>query len=266
MKTTQFLKNEWKWTFSSLEDRQIYKQSLDKKIIKVSPDVIEEIKNITIEILSIRTEKLLTLIDIDLKENPVAFNILDLDESQAKKKFSRTEFSNIYPVEVYYEWKTWPSNEHAYMYKKFNFEEVRNYFKKNINEFEAIKEDLRERFSKLKSFNNIEFNKIFTIKNLESLYSDDRINWYFIKVLSKKIEELNLRIPEWEDIKLEILVWLNIEKYDQKHFRDKLNETKWMKMVEWNDWGDVFWWVDTNMKEWLNYLWRTLELIRDNEI
>jgi len=39
-----------------------------------------------------------------------------------------------------------------------------------------------------------------------------------------------------------------------------------MKMVEWNDWWDVFWGVDTNMREWLNYLWRTLELIRDNEI
>lgn len=266
MNTTQFLKNDWKWTFSSLENREIYKQTLTNKIIKVTPETIEKIKNITSWILNIRTEELLKLIENDLEKNSDAFEILDLGDLEAKKKFSKTEFSNIYPVEVYYEWKTWPSNEHAYMYKKFNFEEIKNYFNKNEAEFNDIKEDLRERFSKLKSFTNIEFDTIFTIDNIENLYSDDKINWYFVKVLSKKFEELNLRIPEWEEIKLEILVWLNIEKYDQKYFRNKLNETKWMKMVEWNDWGDVFWGVDTNMREWLNYLWRTLELIRDNEI
>jgi len=202
MNTTEFLQNQWKWVFSDLENRIIYKKQSDNQIIKIDTEIIEDIKNITSDILKQRTDHLLKLIENDLEENPNAFEILDLDQDKAKKKFSRTEFSNIYPVEVYYEWKTWPSNEHAYMYKKFNFKELREYFSNNLDEFNSIKDELYSRFLKSKWFTEIDYDDIFTIDNIEKLYSDERITWYFLKVLSKKFEELDLRIPEWESIKL----------------------------------------------------------------
>ena len=58
---------------------------------------------------------------------------------------------------------------------------------------------------------------------------------------AKKLgKSLTLR-PDWEDVRLNIMRDLTLQKYKIPYYRDKLLATGDAEIIEGNDWGDTFW-------------------------
>lgn len=73
-------------------------------------------------------------------------------------------------------------------------------------------------------------------------------------------QKLNLR-PDWEDVKVTIMLDLQRQKYRRADLREKLLSTGDAELVEGNTWGDRFWGVCDG--EGLNWLGRLLMRVRD---
>jgi len=68
--------------------------------------------------------------------------------------------------------------------------------------------------------------------------------------------------PDWDDVKLEIMEELVLEKFESKaDLREKLLATQDAEIVEGNTWGDTFWGVCNGVGE--NHLGKILMKIRD---
>lgn len=72
---------------------------------------------------------------------------------------------------------------------------------------------------------------------------------------------LQLR-PDWEEVKLDVMKKLLIEKFEYEHMKEKLLATKGHELVEGNFWGDTFYGVCNGVGQ--NHLGRMLMEIRDN--
>jgi ribA/ribD-fused uncharacterized protein len=71
---------------------------------------------------------------------------------------------------------------------------------------------------------------------------------------------LTLR-PDWDKAKLQIMSWLNHQKYHIPEYRAKLKATGDQNLVEGNTWGDTFWGVCDGVGE--NHLGRIIMKIRE---
>jgi len=69
----------------------------------------------------------------------------------------------------------------------------------------------------------------------------------------------NIR-PDWEQVKLSIMESLVRQKFKHTELRDKLLNTKSIKLVEYNWWGDTFWGVCESKGE--NHLGKILMKVR----
>ena len=79
--------------------------------------------------------------------------------------------------------------------------------------------------------------------------------------------ELDLR-PDWEQIKLEVMLYLVKQKFEHPELRKLLMATKPHELIEGNTWGDTFWGVCVNKEGdpvGLNHLGLILMHIRDSE-
>lgn len=73
-------------------------------------------------------------------------------------------------------------------------------------------------------------------------------------------QKLVLR-PDWEDIKLQVMLDLLMAKFAEVEIQDKLLATGEATLVEGNTWGDTYWGVCKNEGE--NWLGQLLEVVRD---
>lgn len=66
---------------------------------------------------------------------------------------------------------------------------------------------------------------------------------------------------DWFDVSLKIMKDVNVVKYRQPSFRDRLDDTRGYKLEEGNTWGDTFWGTCNGTGE--NHLGKILMEIRD---
>ncbi len=206
-----------------------------------------------------KLQEVLQKIEESITEYPDMSELLENENWNVIWSFAGTEFSNMWRWSIKYRWVKFASTEHGYMYHKFDFDELEKYFQEYPQEFQEVRNKFINKYQE-----RIEgISDDFAINNIKNLYTGEKYWWGFIKNLSKEFEILWLRIDNWDEIKLETLVGLNILKYDIPELRKKLLSTQWKTLIEWNDWWDVYWGIDINEKRGLNYLWRTLMIIRD---
>jgi ribA/ribD-fused uncharacterized protein len=67
--------------------------------------------------------------------------------------------------------------------------------------------------------------------------------------------------PDWEDVKISIMLALLRIKFKNPSLREKLNETDDMELIEGNHWNDTFWGVCNGVGE--NWLGKLLMQVRD---
>jgi ribA/ribD-fused uncharacterized protein len=72
--------------------------------------------------------------------------------------------------------------------------------------------------------------------------------------------KLKLR-PDWDKAKLQIMSWLNHQKYCIPEYKAKLKATGNQNLIEGNTWGDTFWGICDGVGE--NHLGRILMKIRE---
>lgn len=264
MLLNDFLEKDGNWICSDVTSKKLVIIN-DKswEFNEISSGLKDKINFIIDCINKEKVDYVIGLLNNDIQENPDNLQYLELGDEELIGKFAKTYLSNLWPVNIFYKWNTFPSIEHWYMYHKFDFEKVISYFKENPEQFEKIKETFWDKDFLSKSFQDLGLRDDFLIDNIEKLYFDKRTRGGFIKKLSIEFEKLWLRNDDWENVKLETMVWLLIEKFSIKEFRSKLLLTKWKKLVEWNDWWDIYWWIDINSNEWINILWRILMILRD---
>ena len=78
--------------------------------------------------------------------------------------------------------------------------------------------------------------------------------------LAKKRGRRCTLVPDWEDIKVDVMRELLYAKYEEPEIRAKLVATNPRELIEFNDWGDDFWGVCTDAG--LNMLGQLLEEVR----
>ena len=101
----------------------------------------------------------------------------------------------------------------------------------------------------------------------KTLEYEERKPFFQVPVISsaesKKLgRKLSIR-PDWENIKLQIMEDLLIQKFAVPELKEKLLQTGDKLLVEGNWWGDSFWGVDSR-KGGLNHLGKLLMKIRGN--
>lgn len=77
---------------------------------------------------------------------------------------------------------------------------------------------------------------------------------------AKKLGKLVLLRPDWETVKIGIMLDLLTQKFSQEPFRTKLIATGDAQLVESNTWGDIYWGVCNGKGE--NVLGRLLMRVR----
>lgn len=100
----------------------------------------------------------------------------------------------------------------------------------------------------------------FKTTNLEirKKIHDERMNGYEVKALFKNKPFL-IR-PNWNDIRLQIMINVLIRKFENKTLRFKLQNIDDSLLVEHNTWGDTYYGICNGKGE--NYLGRALKYIK----
>lgn len=78
---------------------------------------------------------------------------------------------------------------------------------------------------------------------------------------AKKLGRKVLLKPDWEDIKLQVMLDFLMVKFDEPNVKAKLLATGDAKLIEGNTWGDTYWGQVNGKGE--NWLGLTLEMVRD---
>jgi ribA/ribD-fused uncharacterized protein len=81
-----------------------------------------------------------------------------------------------------------------------------------------------------------------------------------VKRSSRKIEVRS----DWEEIKVEVMKDLLIQKFSNKRYKNMLLNTGLETIQEGNNWGDVFWGVDLETGEGKNMLGKLIMGVREN--
>lgn len=78
---------------------------------------------------------------------------------------------------------------------------------------------------------------------------------------AKRLGRLLIVRPDWEEVKLDVMYHLVTKKFRYPILRDLLLQTGEVKLVEGNNWGDVFWGVSRGRGE--NHLGKILMRVRE---
>lgn len=80
----------------------------------------------------------------------------------------------------------------------------------------------------------------------------------------KESREIRGIHPDWDIIKMDVMFYLLVEKYNKEPYKAWLQKTGSVNIVEGNTWGDVFWGVDLKTGEGQNILGRMIMNIRES--
>ena len=145
----------------------------------------------------------------------------------------RHEFlSNFYPATVHYDGITYPSAEHAYQAAKCHD----NASVIDVRTSATTTTGLELKFA------------------IAAEWSPGKV-----KRMGKK---LPLR-PDWEQVKLDIMLQIVTLKFKDEHLAAMLKRTAPCTLIEGNNWGDTYWGIDV-AKGGLNMLGKVLMHVRDN--
>lgn len=161
-------------------------------------------------------------------------------------KFRWTFLSNFYPCDVVYGDVIYPSTEHAYQWAKYP---------KDI--FSQLNE---EQLSVLNEKLKLKWHSI-TIAPWDDVFNSNAFASWNIKVISTQLDERWYCRPDWNEVKLNVMLTVLLQKFEDPELKKRLAETKWKYLIEWNTWDDVFWGWSNGRGN--NYLWRCLMYIRD---
>ena len=243
-----------KFDLTEIYEIKKYIKFLKKEVKKYleSKDYVNYIK------AKIKLDLFLNKIDKEKKQKDK--NKEDLENSDNIISFKKTYLSNFYPVDIEFRWKIFPSVEHAYFYGRIDFDKLKKELKKdNWFYFSLIKDSLVFSLEKEEFFKNNEF----CIDDLDKYFYNKKVRPNFLKRFLKEVEKYDFFYVVSNIWKYDLMIKLLLEKYKNEELRNKLLETGNKKLIEWNDWWDIYWWVDTRTFEWSNILWRALMEIRE---
>jgi predicted NAD-dependent protein-ADP-ribosyltransferase YbiA (DUF1768 family)/pyrimidine operon attenuation protein/uracil phosphoribosyltransferase len=194
-------------------------------------------------------EKMMYSIFLRNLKNPTEVSMKKIKTENVISNFEGTVLSNFYKSPINYGGKQYSSLEKAYQAEKFLKEEslnipenvlveIINFFRKDGMRFDG---DLIDFFS--------------------SEYTSSRTSRGVGDILRKN----GLERPEWQDIKVKILLELLLEKFKDPDILKQLKNTGDKYLVDGNDGGDIFWGVDTSGKNPIgkNILGLALMYVRD---
>jgi len=161
--------------------------------------------------------------------------------------FKDTKLSNFYAQDILYKGKIYPSVEHAYLCQKFNLNVIKNIKGKQL---ETLKELIR-----IKGIG-------MEISDFSKVFYDRKIPSGIVKRISRVLKVWGYDKLNWDEIRMDIMIELQIIKYsnlDLKRFL--LEETDNKYLIEGNSWNDTFWGVCEMRGK--NFLGRIIMNIRE---
>jgi predicted NAD-dependent protein-ADP-ribosyltransferase YbiA (DUF1768 family)/hypoxanthine phosphoribosyltransferase len=198
---------------------------------KQNSNLVQEIKN---EIIA------------DAIRNRYTLLYRQLDRLNSIQEFKHTFLSNFWAVEIIYNGEKYPSVEHAYIAQKYI----------SIN----LKELTPDQISSL--------NEVFEIKGIDlklidfsHFYYDRTLPAGVVKRISNKLQGFGIKLSNWDDLRLDIMVELLIQKFSKPELSALLKATKDKYLVEGNDWNDTFWGI-TGGTVGKNFLGRIIMAVR----
>lgn len=160
--------------------------------------------------------------------------------------FEDTWLSNFHPVNVEYNGKNYPSVEHAYQAAKFTHIDL-----------SALSIEQKSRINELLYKRGYDPKDI----DLTSIFTNADVNSGTIKLLSQLLQECNFVPPEWDSQRVDVMIALLVQKYQDPGLASKLLATGEKVLIEGNSWNDTFWGVCNNRGR--NILGRILMNLRD---
>jgi ribA/ribD-fused uncharacterized protein len=202
-----------------IHPKQDLKQIMEiKQLVKFYRDKIAEAKS--------ESEKIKYEIFIDDLDNPTERVLEELAPEQMIEKFQGTFLSNFYAVPVVLNGVTYPSVEHAYQSAKFSPSVFSSLTKEQKD---GLAEILKEKgyAEKVEDFSTIFSNPTVTSGITKSIANALR-NWGFVRA-------------DWDDVRIEVMINLLIQKFSIPEFREKLRDTTDLYLIEGNTWEDTLW-------------------------
>lgn len=142
------------------------------------------------------------------------------------RKFRKTFLSNFAPVKVYMDGKKFLSVEHAYQAMKFSsgvWSEI------SAADVDAINRKLESRRTQI------------SLEDLPNLFVNPDISAGTSKIAANYLRILGYVRPDWDDVKVSIMLDLLLQKYANPEFYCQLQDTGEKYLIEGNDWDDTFW-------------------------
>lgn len=195
------------------------------------------------------TEKMMYSIFLRNLTEPTESILKKLTPENSIQKFSGTFLSNYYVTPINYYGVHYTSTEKAYQAEKFRKEDLENMSLKDM-------EIIQERFRNMGVF--------FDRKDLSDFFTDPYISSGVSKAMANNLRRLGFQKPEWEDIKIKIMLELLQIKFQNPEMLKLLKSTGDKYLVEGNDWGDIFWGIDNGVGK--NMLGLALMYLRDGKL
>lgn len=175
------------------------------------------------------TERIKYEIFLENIENPTAEIVDTLNDENSIRSFRGTFLSNFYATPIKYYGVDYTSTENAYQAEKFSHLDLSNFSEKMQEIMGEINDALRNRGY----FSNM--------TNLVGFFNDPTTSSGNVKIVSEILRKYGLVRPDWEDIKVGIMLELLQIKFQDPDLAEKLKETGTKYLVEGNDWSDIFW-------------------------
>lgn len=163
---------------------------------------------------------------IDDLENPTERVLEETKPEKRIEKFQGTYLSNFYSVPVIYDEVSYPSVEHAYQGLKFSKEALQGLSQEQKNELEEI---LKQKGYARK------------VEDFSTIFTDSTIPSGVTKVVATKLKEWGFVRKDWDDVRIEIMINLLIQKFNVPELRERLKNTGGMYLIEGNTWEDTLW-------------------------
>ncbi|WP_025898774.1 NADAR domain-containing protein [Sneathiella glossodoripedis] len=163
---------------------------------------------------------------IDLINNRTEAMLDKLKDSDTIRSFRKTFLSNFHEVEVFYRKEHFSSVEHAYQAMKFEDGVLESVSDEHI---EHINHHLQKR------------NTSISHASLPTLFTDPSLTAGTSKVAANQLRILGYVRKDWDNVKIDIMTDLLIQKFSQKTLYDRLKNTGDKYLIEGNDWNDTFW-------------------------
>ncbi len=183
---------------------------------------------------------------LDDLENPTERMLEEKKPEQIIGKFQGTYLSNFYAVPVTRDGVTYPSVEHAYQSAKFS-----------PSVFASLTEEQKSILSEIlkqKGYAQL-------IDDYSTIFTEPTIPSGITKDVANKLREWGFVRADWDEVRIEVMIDLLIQKFSIPELRDKLLETKDLYLMEGNTWEDTLWGVCNNKGK--NMLGRTLMNLRE---